>query len=302
MRLEILTDKRKRAVWSRAFRIWQQTPHKVAPMTDKLHVCQSCSTEFIGNYCPRCGQSQRVGRFSFKMAFLLFLDVWGIGNRGMFHSIRDLILRPGYMIRDYVGGMQSAYFPPFKMFFILTAFFMLLSNGIHFDVEEAQKAHAEKDVFSEIEAEEKEGTDKEIAEAIQFSIQVCRYVKKFEDKYPSIFLFLTLLLASAPLYLFFRRCPLIPDLRYTENLVALTYTANMYTLYMMVESLLPSGADHLIKLAALFMILVALKQFTGYSKWRLFFYIHITLIFLFILLVGSIIATASIYYIIFQQV
>jgi hypothetical protein len=49
-----------------------------------------------------------VGRFSFKKAALLFLDVWGVGNRSMFRSIRDLMLRPGFVIRDYLSGMQSA--------------------------------------------------------------------------------------------------------------------------------------------------------------------------------------------------
>ena len=51
----------------------------------------------------------------------LFLDVWGMGNRGMFRTLRDLILRPGYLIRDYISGMQMAYFPPFKLLFLLTA-------------------------------------------------------------------------------------------------------------------------------------------------------------------------------------
>ena len=50
-----------------------------------------------------------MGRFSFKKALLLFLDVWGIGNRSMFRSLRDLMFRPGYMIRGYLRGMQSAY-------------------------------------------------------------------------------------------------------------------------------------------------------------------------------------------------
>ena len=88
-------------------------------------------THYEGNYCPRCGQSAKIGRYSFKNAFLLFLDVWGIGNRGMFRSIRDLILRPGYMIRDYLRGMQMAYFPPFKMFFLLLALWLVVDSGLN---------------------------------------------------------------------------------------------------------------------------------------------------------------------------
>ena len=78
----------------RAFRQWQQKPYEVAPLSEVHHTCATCGTEYQGNYCPRCGQSSRIGRYSLKNAFLLFLDVWGLGNRGMFRTLRDLILRP----------------------------------------------------------------------------------------------------------------------------------------------------------------------------------------------------------------
>ena len=96
-----------------------------------MHECTTCGTHFEGNYCPRCGQSAQIGRYSFKKAFLLFLDVWGVGNRGMFRSIRDLLLRPGYMIRDYIRGMQMAYFPPFKMLFLLCTLSILVNSGMN---------------------------------------------------------------------------------------------------------------------------------------------------------------------------
>ena len=86
----------------RRFREWQQKPYQVKPLSAKEHDCTTCGTHYKGNYCPRCGQSSKIGRYSFKNAFLLFLDVWGLGNRGMFRTIRDLIFRPGYMIRDYL--------------------------------------------------------------------------------------------------------------------------------------------------------------------------------------------------------
>ena len=101
----------------RRFKEWEQQPHQVAPLSEEHHKCATCGTHYEGNYCPRCGQSSRIGRYSFKNAILLYLDVWGLGNRGMFRSIRDLLLRPGYMIRDYLRGMQMAYFPPFPTIF-----------------------------------------------------------------------------------------------------------------------------------------------------------------------------------------
>ena len=57
------------------FKAWQVRPHEVKKMTAEKHVCATCQTEFHGNYCPRCGQKAAIGRYSFKSAFLLFLDV-----------------------------------------------------------------------------------------------------------------------------------------------------------------------------------------------------------------------------------
>ena len=113
------------------YREWKLEPHQVAPLSEEQHECATCGTHYGGNYCPRCGQSAKIGRYSFKNALLLFLDVWGLGNRGMFRSIRDLILRPGYMIRDYLRGMQMAYFPPFKMFFLLLALWLVVDSGLN---------------------------------------------------------------------------------------------------------------------------------------------------------------------------
>ena len=113
----------------RRFHEWQQKPYVVAPLSEQEHECATCGTHYTGNFCPRCGQSQRIGRYSFKMALLNFMDVWGLGNRGMFRTIRDFLLRPGYMIRDYLSGMQMAYFPPFKLFFLLAALSILVPES-----------------------------------------------------------------------------------------------------------------------------------------------------------------------------
>ena len=57
----------------RQFKKWQHQPHEVAPLAEEMHECATCGTHFEGNYCPRCGQSAQIGRYSFKKAFLLYL-------------------------------------------------------------------------------------------------------------------------------------------------------------------------------------------------------------------------------------
>jgi hypothetical protein len=82
-----------------------------------------------------------------------------------------------------------------------------------------------------------------------------------------------LMLFSLPLYLFLRHSPNVPDLRYSEFVVVLVYTANVYSIYSIIGDLLGSVV---IQLFAVFMIIVTLNQFSGYSKKRLLGYITLT--------------------------
>ena len=297
-RIEYLFDKERRKMWYRAFRMWQRRPHEVKPLSENQHACASCGTLYQGNYCPRCGQSAVVGRFSFKKALLLFLDVWGIGNRGMFRSI---MFRPGYMIHDYLGGMQSAYFPPFKMFFLLTALSLLIEHGVDFGVEE-KEADAKQNLVETI--KEKKGLSDAKADSIASLLQekiaekeshdsgVYKNGKKVDNQYvndglsfmkfmnglrkknPAIFSLFTLLLVSVPLYfLFFRRSPAVQDLRYSEFFVALVYVSNVYTLYAIIGKLIWP-----VSIIAYWMVFVALKQFSGFTKRRVLAYFALTFV------------------------
>lgn len=296
--LSVISDNQQRKVWWRAFRIWQHRPHELAPLKEQEQVCASCGTSFVGNYCPRCGQSGRIGRFSFKKAVLLFLDVWGLGNRGMFRSIRDLMFRPGYMIRDYISGMQSAYFPPFKMFFLLAALALVIEHG--FGLTEAEETTKE-------EVQKEETVKKELAKEVSFHVngqdvekpmykagwKFAKTMNTLRKKNPAIFALLTLMLFSLPLFYFFRKAPAIPDLHYPEFFVALVYTANMYSIYSILGNLLNSG---ILKLIAVLMVFVALKQFSGYSKRRVLGYIMLsTILTILFLMVASVIVISIVY-------
>ena len=296
--IEYINNKQKLAVWLRAFHIWQRRPHELAPLSEESRTCSSCGTVYQGNFCPRCGQSARVGRFSFKKAALLFLDVWGVGNRSMFRSIRDLMLRPGFMIRDYLSGMQSAYFPPFKMFFLLAAFSLVVEHGFNFGLDvndvqdEAPKTEqtamentkiARHDLTVHPGDKEEDIKWKAVGNA---SLRFVKVMDALREKNPAIFSLLSLVLFSVPLFFFLRSSPTIPDLRYSEFIVALVYTSNMYSIYSIAGNLLDSS---ILKIIAVLMIFVALKQFSGFSKLRVLRYIVLTTlisIFVMVLIVG----------------
>lgn len=259
-----MTDLREKY---RQFRAWQQQPYQVKPLSKEEHECPTCGTHFEGNYCPRCGQSSRIGRYSFKNAFLLFLDVWGLGNRGMFRTLRDLILRPGYMIRDYLQGMQMAYFPPFKMFFLLIAFSMLVNTGLNIKMEnrmeKQQKEYTEninRTIYGSFGLEDKEYNQSKEA------LEANKKVIEWTNRHMSLVTICLLLLYSIPLYLFFRKSPAYPGIRFSEFFVTMVYTTNMITIYSIFTNFFCLSLW--IDVGLYVLTLIPLKQLSGYSYWR----------------------------------
>ncbi len=117
-----------------SFRMWwhhmselKKKPVAVPEPLHEHHICNHCGYSFNGRCCPQCGMPAGDVRFTFKRLIHNFLDIWGMGNRPMFRTMRDLMWRPGYMIRDYLGGHHLSYFPPFKMLAVLTIFVLFLA-------------------------------------------------------------------------------------------------------------------------------------------------------------------------------
>ncbi len=311
------------------FKEWELQPHQLAPLSEEQHECATCGTHYTGNYCPRCGQSAKIGRYSFKNAFLLFLDVWGLGNRGMFRSIRDLILRPGYMIRDYLSGMQMAYFPPFKMFFLLFTLALLIDTGLNIRginrleekervtieftdgvndgvkgeaKDEAQQTDAQQ---TEVQGEKDSPTTNRALTKEEKKEQAKEELKQMVEDSPawiqqhlSWITLISLLIFSCPLWLLFRRCPALPDIRLSECFVAMVYISNMLTIYSIIPSLLcfSEDAEFYYDIVALLLVIIPIKQLSGYGYWGTTWRLALASIALIIMLILLFLAAILIYW------
>ena len=296
----------------RRLKEWELRPYQVAPLSEEEHNCATCGTLYQGNFCPRCGQSAKIGRYSFKNAFMLFLDVWGLGNRGMFRSIRDLLLRPGYMIRDYLKGMQMAYFPPFQMYFLLFALSLLIDSGLN--IKGINRLEKQEKELSEIvirnapndkkdetkEAKTSPKTSKEDAKQIEINKAAERYnkiiariTKWIEEHYSGVML-IGLLFFSCPLWLLFRHCPAMPDMRLSECFVAMVYISNMLIIYGIIPSLFcfSTSSEFIYALFTLLMVIIPVKQLSGYGYWSTIWRLAVATIFLatigLLLLIGAV--------------
>ena len=260
------------------FRAWREQPRQIAPMSQEEHECLNCHDHYTGRFCPRCGQAATTSRFSMKVAAENFAEAYGMGERGMFRTILELILRPGYLILDYLRGMRVSYYAPFKMFFLLFAISTLVTHGLNikgqalYDDSETSVQNLEKEIDEKSGSTEEQDVLEIEGETFKFSdrtkaivYKIFDRMERFEKRFPSINTLILLMIVSGFLYLFFRHCPKIPDLRYPEFFMALLYIANMYTVYSIVFDFFC-----LSKLSSysIFLTLIPLKQMSGYSWLR----------------------------------
>ena len=116
----------------RRFRAWQINPFKYQDHSDHTERCANCGTEFQSNFCPVCGQKAGVGKIGWKSVRQGLMVVWGMDSRSLGFSLIQLILRPGYLISDYISGKRLVSFPPVKML-LLVAVGMMMDDAIFGD-------------------------------------------------------------------------------------------------------------------------------------------------------------------------
>lgn len=240
----------------RRFREWQQAPRSVEPLSDEQHACLNCDTEFQGNYCPRCGQSAKVReKMSLWKTILLFIDVWGVGNRGMFHTLRDLLLRPGYMICDYLRGKRFAYFPPFQLLFFLTTLSLLADSGFNIlHVDYTQSFHI--DIF------EPQSSAETIVNRF---LGLWNWVTDVQERYPALFRLGVMTITCGFYFIWFGKSKIIGKLSYHEFFLAMVYMVNMANIYSIAFRFF-CAPEWLVVFPTL-LYLIPLHQMSGYGWW-----------------------------------
>ncbi len=110
------------------FRQWQREPLDYSYSKDDVHHCQCCGEDYNGNFCPACGQRATLGRINWNSVRVGIMDLWGMGGRSLPRTLWHLLLRPGYLIGDYISGKRQVSFPPVKMLVIVALVVFLIVN------------------------------------------------------------------------------------------------------------------------------------------------------------------------------
>jgi hypothetical protein len=114
-----------------------------------------------------------------------------------------------------------------------------------------------------------EHSKKVLTEDERYEVEYNHFVNKFmelQDKSPAIFWLVLLSVFSVPLYVLFRKSRNIPDLRFSELLVALVYTYNMMLIYQIVIGFFRLPSD--LYICTLLLPIIPMKQLSGFPWWR----------------------------------
>lgn len=87
--------------------------------------CGNCGAELLGPHCHRCGQPVKGLVRHFSSILGDFLDsVFELDNR-LWRTLAPLLLRPGYLSREYFTGRRVRYVSPVRLFVFMSvlAFF-----------------------------------------------------------------------------------------------------------------------------------------------------------------------------------
>lgn len=73
--------------------------------------CLNCGRRFVGDYCPDCGQKANKELSAFDIVGDFFRELVDT-ERGFWHTVKGLTLRPGTTVRRYLRGERQSFMSP----------------------------------------------------------------------------------------------------------------------------------------------------------------------------------------------
>lgn len=121
--------------------------------------CQNCGTPLNAaqdNFCPHCGQVNNVKKeTAIGLVKELIEEFLHLDSKVM-ASLVPLLIKPGFLTKDYNSGRRARYFHPVRMFLTLTVIMFIVTGMVSHHVEKeenAEKKSAHSDSSSAVEQE-----------------------------------------------------------------------------------------------------------------------------------------------------
>lgn len=84
--------------------------------------CLNCNTEVQGRYCQNCGQENIEPKETvWHLIAHFFQDITHFDGK-FFSTVKYLVIRPGFLSREYMVGRRASYVNPIRMYIFTSAF------------------------------------------------------------------------------------------------------------------------------------------------------------------------------------
>jgi len=97
--------------------------------------CLNCNQHLTHTqkFCSNCGQVASTHRFTIASFFHEGFHAVTHADKGLFYLLKELLLRPGLVAREFIEGKRKKYFNPFTFFLLLMALFVFVGTFVSHD-------------------------------------------------------------------------------------------------------------------------------------------------------------------------
>lgn len=101
---------------------------------EQTHTCKNCGNIFHGNYCNQCGQPAHTHPINAKFVVHDIRHGLFHVDGGLLYSAKQLFLRPGHTVREYIEGKRAKHYKPFSMVIVTASFYGVLYHLLNIDL------------------------------------------------------------------------------------------------------------------------------------------------------------------------
>lgn len=91
--------------------------------------CRNCGHTVDGKFCSNCGQNSKVGRINLPAVLNEFSESIFQINKGFFYTLRELCIRPGESLKEFLNGKRKNHFKPIAYLLTLSTLYFLITQA-----------------------------------------------------------------------------------------------------------------------------------------------------------------------------